>query len=220
MNQQDLPSELDARPQSRREWSGWLRSLVLPLALVVTIVAGLLYVQANRGGTRQAEGLGTVSLPAGKNPTGQPPAASAGRAAPDFVLLDMDGREVRLSNLQGKPVVVNFWATWCPTCRAETPDLIRLHEDYEARGLVLLGVNLREADRPVRSFVDEFGISFPIVFDRTGQVASTWRIGGPNQGVPSTYFIDREGVVRKVVFGFLTEKLMDEGLALILTEGS
>jgi cytochrome c biogenesis protein CcmG/thiol:disulfide interchange protein DsbE len=218
MTHQDLP-ELKARPQSRREWNGWLRSLVLPLALVVAIVAGLLYVQANRGGTRQAEGLGTVSLPEDRNATGQPPAASTGRAAPDFVLLDMDGREVRLSELQGKPVVVNFWATWCPTCRAETPDLIRLHEDYEKHGLVLLGVNLREADGPVRSFVDEFGISFPIVFDRNGQVASTWRIGGPNQGVPSTYFIDPNGVVRKVVFGFLTEKLMAEGLALILTEG-
>jgi peroxiredoxin len=115
---------------------------------------------------------------------------------------------------------VNFWATWCSTCRAETPDLIELHEEQAPRGLHMLGVNLREANGPVNSFVEEYGIPFPIVMDRDGQVASTWRIGGPNNGVPATYFIDRQGVVQLVVFGFLTQDKMEEGLALILPEAS
>jgi peroxiredoxin len=211
-------NEIESRPQSHREWNGYLRSLVLPLGLVVIIVAGLLYVQSNRESGAQEEGFGTVTLPAALNATDDSPSASNGRAAPDFLLRSLDGEPLRLSDLQGQPVVVNFWATWCATCKAETPDLIALYEDHRASGLTLIGVNLREADGPVQGYVDDFGVSYPIVMDRNGQVAATWRIGGPNNGVPSTYFIDSKGVVQLVVFGYLTEAKMAEGLALILPE--
>ena len=219
MSEHDPPLELDSRPQSRREWHGWLRSVVLPLGLVVLVVAGLLYVQSNRGGEAQEDGFGTVELPAARNATSQSPAAAERRAAPDFLLRDLDGNSVRLSDLQGKPVIVNFWATWCGTCRAETPDLIEMYETHRGAGLQLLAVNLREGQEPVAKFVDDFGMTYPVLLDRNGEVAGTGRIGGPNNGVPSTYFIDSDGVVRKVVFGYVTEALMAEGLALIL-EGS
>ena len=211
-------NEIESRPQSRREWNGYLRSLVLPLGLVVIIVAGLLYVQSSRGSDAQEEGFGIVDLPPELNVTGEIPSAANGRAAPDFLLRSLDGEAVRLSDLQGAPVVVNFWATWCPTCKAETPDLIAMYEQHRASGLTLIGVNLREADGPVQSFVEEYGVAYPVLMDRNGQVAGTWRIGGPNNGVPSTYFIDSQGVVRLVVYGFVTEEKMAEGLALILPE--
>jgi len=213
-------NEIESRPQSRREWHGYLRSLVLPLGLVAIIVSGLLYLQSNRGSGAQEEGFGTIALPAERNATAESPSASVGRAAPDFVLRSLDGETVRLSDLQGQPVVVNFWATWCSTCRAETPDLIAMYEEHRDDGLTLLGVNLREADGQIQGFVAEYGISFPVLMDRNGQVAGTWRIGGPNNGVPSTYFIDSAGVVRLVVFGYLTAARMTEGLALILPEGT
>jgi peroxiredoxin len=215
MSEQGQPPELDSRPQSRREWSGWLRSVVLPVSLVVAIVAALLYIQSGGSGSED-DGFGTVALPPAGNATSESPSATAGRAAPDFLLRGLDGSTLRLSDLQGRPVIVNFWATWCSTCRAETPDLIELYERHQADGLVLIGVNLRENEGSVASFVEDFGISYPIVFDRTGEVAGTWRIGGPNRGVPSTYFIDSAGVVRKVVFGLVTESLAAEGLSLIL----
>jgi len=218
MSDQQEPPELESRPQSRREWSGWLRSLVLPVGLVVAIVAALLYVDS-RGGGSDDDGFGTIELPATKNATSDTPAANDGRAAPDFLLRQLDDEPLRLSDLQGRPVIVNFWATWCSTCRSETPDLIELYEIHQDSGLVLLGINLRENEGDVASFVEEFGISYPVVFDRSGEVASTWRIGGPNQGVPSTYFIDPEGVVQKVVFGRVTEELASEGLSLILPPG-
>ena len=205
-------SELDSRPQSRREWSGYLLSLVLPLALLAVIIGGLFWYQSRRDGNAASDGLGTVELPAGKNPTSQPPSAVAGRAAPDFVLQGPEGTTVRLSDLQGSPVVVNFWATWCSTCRAEMPDLVRAYESNRASGLVVVGVDLRESEGRVADYAREHGATFPMVIDRRGEVANTWRIGGPNQGVPSTYFIDRTGVVRKVVFGLLTPRVISEGL--------
>ena len=209
------PPELESRPQSRREWSGLLRSVVLPVGLVVAIVAGLLYIEAGGDGSED-DGFGTVALPEAKNVTSDSPSATAGRAAPDFLLRQLGDEPLRLSDFQGRPVIVNFWATWCSTCRAETPDLIELYEEHLDDGLVMLGVNLRENEDSVAEFVEDFGIPYPIVFDRSGEVAGTWRIGGPNRGVPSTYFIDSAGVVRKVVFGLVTESLADEGLALIL----
>jgi peroxiredoxin len=218
MNENETP-ELDSRPQSRREWSGWLRSIVLPIGLVVAIVGVLLYVQSGDH-VASDDSFGTVDLPDARNVTSEAPNARDGRAAPDFLLPQLNGQPVRLSDLQGQPLIVNFWASWCATCRAEVPDLIDLYDAHKDKGLLLLGVNLRETEDAASRFAGEFGINYPIVFDRDGDVAGTWRIGGPNQGVPSTYFIDRDGVVRKVVFGTVTKKLADEGLALILPEGS
>src|SRR5688572_23673909 len=123
MSGMDAP-ELEERPQSRREWSGWLRSLVLPLGLVVAIVGGLLYLQSGRG-EQADDAFGSVELPLEKNRTGREASATAERAAPDFVLPALDGPDVRLSDLQGRPVLVNFWATWCTSCRVEMPDLIK-----------------------------------------------------------------------------------------------
>ncbi len=213
----DAPPELESRPQSRREWNGWLRSIVLPLGLVVVIVAGLLFIQANRGGSSNSnDGFGTVALPADKNATDKSPSAAQDRAAPDFLLPAIDGSQIRLSDLQGHPVLVNFWASWCTPCREEAPDLIKIYNDYKGQGLQVIGVDLRESDTAVQGFVDEFGVPYPIALDRNGQVASNWRIGGPNQGVPTSYFIDSSGVVRKVVFGYLTKSLEEDGLKAIL----
>lgn len=215
MSNQENPPELDSRPQSRREWSGRIRSVVLPVGLVVVIVAGLLYLQSGSSGGDD-DGFGTVELPAARNITMEGPAARAERAAPDFLLRQLGGDPVRLSDLQGQPVVVNFWATWCSSCRVETPDLINLYEQHQSAGLVMLGVNLRENEGSIGDFVADFGVPYPIVLDRSGEVANTWQIGGPFGGIPATYFIDATGVVRKVVYGLVTEALATEGLSLIL----
>jgi cytochrome c biogenesis protein CcmG/thiol:disulfide interchange protein DsbE len=207
--------ELEERPQGRREWSGWVRSLVLPLGLVVAIVAGLLWYQS-RDSSSGEDGYGTVALPEGSLPAGATIGSDKGNLAPDFLLETLDGGSLRLSDLRGRPVLVNFWASWCVGCRQETPELIRAQGAFAGDGLVVVGVNLQEGDALARSFAQEFGIDYPVALDRRGEVARSWRIGGPTQGLPASYFIDAGGIVQKVVWGALRERDLNEGLALIL----
>ncbi len=214
----DEESGVEERPQNRREWSGTLRSLVLPLLIVATIVGGLFYLERrdSGGSAASADGLGIVGLPAAKNATGQSPSSDVGRAAPDFVLQQLDGSTLRLSDLQGKPVLVNFWASWCEPCRQEMPEIVKAYDAHATGGLVVVAVDLQENNDAVRSFASDFGMKFPIVIDRTGGVADAWHIGGPIQGIPSSYFIDATGVVRARSFGPMSAQTIATDLGKIL----
>jgi peroxiredoxin len=214
----DDVSGVEERPQNRREWGGALRSLVLPVLIVATIVGVLVYFERWRGsgGAEQAEGLGVVALPDDRNPTGRSPSTDEGRAAPDFVLETPDGERLRFSDFQGRPVLVNFWASWCTPCRQEMPEIVRAYDEHRDDGLVVLAVDLQENAGQVRSFAGDFGMEFPIVIDRTGQVADAWRIGGPIQGIPSSYFVDESGVVVSRVFGPMDAEMLAEGIAAVL----
>ena len=217
----DEVSGVEERPQNRREWSGVVRSLVLPALIVATIVGVLLYVENVRDGgdAGTAEGLGVVPLPAALAPS-RPPSTEIGGTAPDFVLETPEGEPLRFSDFRGRPVLVNFWASWCAPCRQEMPEIVRAYAAHGSDGLVVLAVNLQENDGQIREFASDFGMTFPIVVDRTGQVADSWRIGGPVEGIPASYFIDADGVVRGRVFGPMDEEDIAENLELILPEGA
>ena len=160
--------------------------------------------------------IAVVDLPAAKHAAGQKPVAEVGRAGPDFLLETPQGGTLRLSDLQGQPVLLNFWATWCPPCREEMPELVAAYERYQAQGLVIVAVNLQEADEKVLDFAREFGLAFPIVIDRSSQVGEVWRLGGPVKGIPSSYFIDASGVIRSLYYGPMPEQAIEDGLAKIL----
>jgi peroxiredoxin len=202
-----------AEPPSR--WSGLLRSVVLPLALLVVILGGLWYWDSRGGGSSSNDEYGIVDLPDGKNPTGEEPSAEEGRAAPDFILEQPGGGTLRLSDLQGQPVLVNFWAHWCAPCRREVPDLVEADETYGSQGLVILGVNLQEPDDIVLDFAEEFGITYPLVIDRDGELSDVWRLGGPVQGIPTSYFIDETGVIRAFYYGPINDDALRDRLAQI-----
>jgi peroxiredoxin len=221
MDPNDIPiddeSGIEERPQNRREWAGIARSLVLPLLIVGTIVGVLLYVERERESGAAGDGrYGIVALPDALNPTGRSPSTEIGRAAPNFLLQTPDGGEVRLSDLRGKPVLVNFWASWCTPCRKEMPEIVRAYDARKDEGLIVVAIDLQENDGQVREFASEYGMSFPVVIDRTGQVAEAWRIGGPIEGIPSSYFIDVEGIVRARVFGPMDAGRIEQELAKVL----
>ena len=111
---------------------------------------------------------------------------------PDFTLPTLSGNAVTLSKLHGKIVVVNFFATWCPPCRAETPDLIAAAKKYAAKGVVILGVDDSEKPSLVAAFSRRNRVNFPVVLDADGTVRGAYDV----RAIPTTYVLDREGVVR------------------------
>lgn len=128
-----------------------------------------------------------------------PPASAPqeGYKAPDFQLQTPDGNLVALSSYSGKPVIVNFWATWCPPCRAEMPDMQRIYEDYRREGLIILGINNQESGNVVKEFSDEFGLTFPLLLDSNGKVSELYLV----RNFPTTLFIDSNGVINSIQIG-------------------
>jgi peroxiredoxin len=119
-------------------------------------------------------------------------------AAPDFTLPARDGGKLRLSELKGQVVMINFWATWCGPCRQEMPLLQQIQAKYEPLGFTLLGINVEPDSAEAQAWLTKVPVSFPILFDRQNQVAESFGV----EGMPSSVFIDRSGNVRYVHRGY------------------
>ena len=127
----------------------------------------------------------------------RPPLPRAGYPAPDFTLETLDGKTVTLSDLHGQVVLINFWATWCPPCRAEMPAIQQVYDEYRGRGFTVLAVNQRESQGRVAAFMDELDLTFPVPLDRDGRVSARYRVNA----LPSTFFVDTSGIIRDVMIG-------------------
>ncbi len=137
--------------------------------------------------------------------------------APDFTLRRLDGERVKLSDLRGKVVLVNFWATWCPPCRREIPDLSRIHTDYEEQGLVVLGISWDEltADE-IKDFADNYKMTYPILYGTQSELIQVGRAYNWEGYLPTTYVIDREGNLVDTYIGARNEEFFLEGIEPLL----
>ncbi len=137
--------------------------------------------------------------PAGSVTQGKVPAPRQGFLAPDFELQDIQGQAVRLSDLRGKPVLLNFWASWCPPCQAEMPDMQKVYDSYAARGFVVLAVNTtyQDSQSEAARFAQAHALTFPILLDQTGDASHRYEI----RSMPTSFFIDRQGIIQTVVVG-------------------
>lgn len=206
----ELPED---RGHRKREYSGAGSTLGVAALIVLAVGVGIWWfeVRGRESGGISTEGFGVVALASAENPTGQPPAARVGRAAPNFRLPTVAGEAETLEAYRGTWVLLNFWAAWCGPCRGETPDLQHFWERAGPDGVVVIGVNQQEPPGTVQAFVTEFRPTYPIVLDRTGEVSDAYAVG---RGLPVTFLIDPDGVIRGVYPGRVTA----EQLAQIETD--
>ena len=140
--------------------------------------------------------------------------ATVGAAAPDFTTRTLDGATVRLSQYRGKPVLLNFWATWCAPCQAEMPLIQRAADIYHAQGLTVLAVNFQQTDASaMKAFLRKVDARFPAVYDPAGQIAGEY---GVNVGLPVSVFIDRSGRVSFIQLGQMSDSILEQQLHAIV----
>ncbi|ASK64033.1 alkyl hydroperoxide reductase [Virgibacillus phasianinus] len=130
-----------------------------------------------------------------------------GNIAPDFQLQTLAGKTVKLSDYRGQRVMVNFWATWCPPCRAEMPDMEKF---YQNEDIVILAINLTQTEKSlqqVQDFVNEFQVTFPILLDKQIEVATNYGI----RPIPTSFMIDPNGIIQFKAFGAMSyERMVQE----------
>jgi len=137
-----------------------------------------------------------------------------GSPAPKFTLKTLAGGTASLSDYTGRPVFLNFWASWCKPCRGEMSDIIAAYDAHKNEHLQVLAINLTDQERmaDARRFADEFQMPFPVLLDEKGKVRKRYAL----RGVPTSVFIDAQGIVRLVNPGPITGETIQRGLAEIL----
>ncbi len=138
----------------------------------------------------------------------------AGQPAPDFTLRNPEGETVSLSDFAGHPLLINFWATWCPPCRFEMPLFQQTYEKLKDDGFVVLAVDVQEGPEEVKEYIQEMGLTFPVVLDRSGSVSNTYRV----TGLPTSVFVDADGIVTNIHRGAVIEGMLDRYLDEILEQ--
>jgi peroxiredoxin len=124
----------------------------------------------------------------------------------DFTLKDLEGNEVKLSSLKGKKVFLNFWATWCPPCKAEMPDIEKLYQETKDSGLVILAINVDTDKKAAQDFIDANNYNFTVLWDENGEVSRLYQV----TAIPTSYFIDTEGFLGGGTRGMISLEAMKE----------
>jgi thiol-disulfide isomerase/thioredoxin len=140
----------------------------------------------------------SVSLPE-PDSTGVDMAPQVGKLAPVFSFINADGKSISLSDMRGRTVMLNFWATWCTPCKVEMPLIEELSQENRP-DLILLTINSGDSETDVKSFMKKQGYSFPVLLDVKGQLISAYQI----RGIPTTFFIDKDGIIQNIKVGALS----------------
>ncbi|MCE5287041.1 MAG: TlpA family protein disulfide reductase [Pelosinus sp.] len=134
-----------------------------------------------------------------------------GNLAPDFTLRTLDGQMVNLSDFRGKKVILNFWATWCPPCKAEVPEFEKFYQEQQSDNIEIIAVDITDQEKSkedVADFIKAYGITYPVVLDEKGTAASTYRISA----IPTTYILDAQGIIRQKVTGAMSSQALTDAV--------
>ncbi len=181
----------NAESRFRGGLGGGSKKSATPLYLIAGMVV-LAVIVVSWATTKDGGALGRASPTNANLSSGQ---------APDFTFTLLDGREVTFSSLRGKPVVLNFWASWCPPCREEAPTLEKVWKAYQEKGVKFLGVDIQDTKEGAQGFIQRFGITYPNGQDTTTRIATSYGI----TGIPETFFIARDGRIARHWIGPIEE---------------
>jgi cytochrome c biogenesis protein CcmG/thiol:disulfide interchange protein DsbE len=199
-----LPTVTKAKSWQQRIRESRLGTLSV-LAVTATIVIGGAYLMDRP--TAAASGLQAIELSGPTN--GAPP--KVGSPAQDFTATTVDGNKVSLSSYKGHPVWLTFGATWCAACKAEAPDIQAAYKKFEAKGVVVLAIFIREDSATVKDYGDRIGLTFPKVADPDTRIASAYGV----YGIPAHFFIDSSGILREIKTGGQSPEQMAAALTAI-----
>lgn len=165
-------------------------------------------------GVKSSRGPKTSAMIAGSEPLN--PGEVKGKVAPDFVLQDLQGKQVKLSDLRGKAVLLNFWATWCGPCKVEMPWFVELQKQYGPQGLQIVGVALDDSGRDaIQKYATEMGVNYMIL---QGQDSVGDAYGAI--GLPTTFFIARDGKIIDSASGLVSRSEIEDNIKKALSEGN
>ena len=186
-----------------------MRRIWKPLVLILVIGMMATYVFLDQRAIAQtqteAEVQSDLDLPVG---------TKVGELAPNFTGTTLDGGTIRLSDLRGKTVLINVFASWCGPCRLEMPHLVEAADQFGDQEVVFVGINLQENPEAVEAFRDEFNVQFPLVLNEDGSLTNN--LYTPI-GLPTSWFIDQDGVVRYVFAGAMTREVLQNVLDDVIT---
>ena len=189
---------MNDKPKTQTErwltWGGATLGIISIVLIVIGLFTGRPASGTSVGGTPQAGAAPVV-----------------GNLAPNFTLPDITGTNVRLSDLHGRPVILDFWYVTCAGCRLEMPALEQAYQAKEQQGAVVLGIDIADAPADARGFARQLGITYPLLFDERQHVLDAYNV----TATPTSIFIDRQGVIRSINEGVLDDKTLSHNLALI-----
>lgn len=180
-----------SRPEAKKS-KKWLYINIALAVGVMAIAAGALLWAAQESSKPQ--------------PTPDKYAGQRDNAMENFTLKSLDGKDVNLRDYDGQVILVNFWATWCPPCTAELPDINAFYEAHKDEGFVVLAVNAQEDPQTVKTFIDQRGFTFPVLLDLNANLMQRYSV----RGLPTTFILDRDGVIRHTQSGVITPQQLEQ----------
>ena len=147
-----------------------------------------------------------------KNESPAQPLQQAKEPVPNFTLALIDGKNFKIGDHKGKPVLINFFASWCLPCREEMPVLVKIAREYEAKGVVFLGIAVDDTEEKMKDFIAKYEVKFPVGLDKTAEVQKSFGL----YGIPTTYFVDKKGMINYFHSGIVTEELLQHELDKLL----
>ena len=138
--------------------------------------------------------------------------SEAREPAPNFTLALLGGKSFQFSDHKGKPVLINFFASWCLPCREEMPVLEQIAREYQTKGVVFLGIAVDDTEEKMNDFIKRYNVTFPVGLDKTAEIQKSFGL----YGIPTTYFIDKQGVINYFHSGVVTEELLRHELDKLL----